>query len=195
MTTPRVSRPVLAGIFVGGRSSRMGRTKGLLRAPGDARSLVQRAVDLFRALDVPVVLVGEHADYTHIGVAMLPDAIAGIGPLGGLVALLEANPNGDVIACACDLPYVDEALARRLLDAPTAPVVTPLAGGVLQPLFARYASDLVLPVARRRADEAAHGGSPALQKLLAEVGATPLALDVSEEARLRDWDSPSDVDG
>ncbi|MFO0673451.1 MAG: molybdenum cofactor guanylyltransferase [Polyangiaceae bacterium] len=187
-------RPVLAGIFVGGRSSRMGTTKGLLRAPGEARTLVARAADIFRALGVPVALVGEHAEYTHMGLPMLPDAFSGIGPLGGLVALLAANPTGDVIACACDLPYVSEALAKMLLAAPPARAVTPVAEGVLQPLFARYAADEVLPIARRRGEDATRGGSPALQGLLAEVGATPLALTLEQEAELRDWDSPSDVE-
>lgn len=187
---------LIAGIFIGGRSSRMGKTKGLLPAPGETRSLVERASALFADLQIPVVLVGQRAQYEALGIRSLPDAFAGIGPLGGLVALLEAAGSGYAIACACDLPYVTANLVRRLMDAPPCAALTPVADGVLQPLFARYDARACAAVARRRAEDAAiRGGSSALQGLLAELGATPLPLAPEEEALLRDWDSPADVDG
>jgi molybdopterin-guanine dinucleotide biosynthesis protein A len=185
---------VLAGIFVGGASSRMGSPKGLLTAPNESRSLVERIAAIFGELDVRCVLVGQRADYAPLGVPSLPDAIAGIGPLGGLVSLLEAAGDGYAIACACDMPYVNVTLARRLIEAPPARALTPLADGVLQPLFARYDARACAPVARRRAEEATRGGSPALQALLREVGATALALSPDEEPLLRDWDSPADME-
>lgn len=174
----------------------MGETKGLLPAPDGSGSLVTRAAAIFISLDVPVVLVGERPEYRELGFRSVADAVPDIGPLGGLVSLLELACDqeiDDVVACACDLPFVNVALARRLLEAPAAAALTPLADQVLQPLFARYDARIVGPIARRRAEAAANGGSPALQALLREVGATPLALSLDEEPLLRDWDSPDDM--
>lgn len=172
----------------------MGTAKGLLPAPGERRSLVERAAAIFAELGVPVALVGERPEYAALGLRAIPDAFAGIGPLGGLVGLLEAAGSGYVIACACDLPYVTANLARRLLEAPPCAALTPLAGGVLQPLFARYDATLCAPVARRRAEDVARGGSSALQGLLRELVAVPMPLEPAEEALLRDWDTPGDVE-
>ena len=172
----------------------MGTTKGLLCAPNDPRSLVERTGAIFAALGVPVVLVGEHEDYAALGWRTLPDAFEGIGPLGGFVSLLEAAGDGYAVACACDLPYLDEPLARRLIEAEHTRALTPMAGGVLQPLFARFDARACAPIARRRAEDAAQRGGPrALQGLLKELEATPLALTPDEEALLDDWDSPADM--
>jgi molybdopterin-guanine dinucleotide biosynthesis protein A len=193
----RDSRRIVGGIFVGGRSSRMGEPKGLMRAPASeghaASTLVERAAAVLRGVGAEVVLVGERAEYAHLGLPALADAVPGVGPLGGLVALLDFADDGIVIACACDMPYVNEVLARRLLDAPPAAVVAPFAGGVLQPLFARYDARLCRPVARRRAEDAARGGSTALQGVLRELGAVSLQISPDEERWLVDWDTPHDI--
>ncbi|MET0413737.1 MAG: NTP transferase domain-containing protein, partial [Polyangiaceae bacterium] len=83
--------PVLFGILVGGQSRRMGGTpKGNLDAGG--QSIIARTIELCRAL-VPasaverVLLVGDGSAY-DVAVPRLADAPAGVGPLGGLCALL-----------------------------------------------------------------------------------------------------------
>lgn len=174
----------------------MGAPKGLLAAPDGRGPLVTRAAAIFAALGLDTVLVGVRPEYAGIALPALPDAFAGIGPLGGLVSLLRAAAAADryAIACACDLPFVDEAIVQRLLDAPDALLTAPHAGGVLQPLFARYDARPCLAVAERRAQEAVAGGSAALQGLLRELGATPLLFNDAEASQLRDWDCPADLD-
>src|SRR5262252_6153486 len=94
----RHDEAMLAGIFVGGRSSRMGgRPKGLLRAPS-GETVVERWSSIFAALSVPAVLVGQNPAYTSLGIEQLEDAPPDIGPLGGLLALLERAKSGLVIA-------------------------------------------------------------------------------------------------
>jgi molybdopterin-guanine dinucleotide biosynthesis protein A len=190
VTEPR-SEP-LVGIFVGGRARRMGGiAKGLLPAPDGAGPLVLRASGLAQTLALRVVLVGEHPAYAALGLPMIADAAADAGPLGGLVALLEHARGEDVIALACDLPYLDGTLLARLAhERPDAAILAPRRDGRWEPLAARYGAG-VLPSARRRLD----ARELALQALLAEVGATELPLDAATLPTLDDWDTPADLRG
>lgn len=183
---------MIAGIFVGGASRRMGGApKGLL--PVDGEPLVLRTVRACRAAGLEPVLVGEHASYAALGVPMIPDAEAGRGPLGGLAALLahaERAGAHEAIALACDMPYVTPELLRVLASAPPAPAVAPHLDERWQPFFARYEVARAAPVVR----EALRDGRAALQRVLDALGATPLPLDATAARALRDWDEPGDVD-
>jgi molybdenum cofactor guanylyltransferase len=179
---------IIAGIFVGGASTRMGRAKGLL--PVDGTTLVERTLALFDALRVPVVLVGVRADYAHVDRIAIADDAGGAGPLGGLVALLRHAPRELVIAVACDMPFLAPALVERLIDAPTdAAIVAPRRQERWEPFFARYDAARVLPVASRRAGV----GNLSLQGLLDEMKTTTLELASGEGAQLDDWDVPEDI--
>jgi molybdopterin-guanine dinucleotide biosynthesis protein A len=194
--------PIVGGIFVGGASRRMGGSpKGLLVAPS-GETILARAIALCEAAELEVVLVGDARAYASVAtmqrttaVMSLADEPPGIGPLGGIVALLaHASHRGarHAIALACDMPYVTLELLQRLSrDESDAAVVAPRrhdgAHG-WEPLCARYHVARVLPIARARALRGAH----ALQALLDDAGARELPLATSERAWLRDWDTPSD---
>jgi molybdopterin-guanine dinucleotide biosynthesis protein A len=180
----------IAGIFVGGPAMRMGgRPKGLLLGP-DGVAIVERSRALLVALGVPVVLVGEAGAYEGLGLAVVHDEPRGIGPLGGLVALLRRAGAHPALALACDMPYVSRSLLERLIAAPAdAPIVAPRRDGRWEPLCARYDPARVLPLAIARV------ASPyrSLQRLLDDAPAAELVLTPHEADELRDWDSPQDV--
>jgi molybdopterin-guanine dinucleotide biosynthesis protein A len=180
----------VAGLFVGGRAVRMGGTpKGLLQAP-EGGTLVERWLGLLEELGIPAVLVGDARPYAHLRLPALEDEPAGIGPLGGLVALLRHAGTRTVLALACDMPFVSRELLERLLVAPhDAPIVAPRRDLRWEPLFARYDPVRVLPLAVARAASDYHS----LQGLLDQVGAAELPLLPHEVAQLRDWDCPDDV--
>ena len=181
----------IAGIFVGGAGTRMGgMAKGLLAAPGGEGTLVDRWRSVLAAAGIDrVLLVGKHPAYAGIaGLEAIDDEPPGIGPLGGLVALLRRAGDGPALALACDMPFVSRALVERLLAAPPAPVVAPRREGRWEPLCARYDAPRVLPLATRAAAGPRHG----VGRLLDEVGAVELPLAPGEGAELDDWDSPAD---
>jgi molybdopterin-guanine dinucleotide biosynthesis protein A len=167
-----------------------GAPKGLLAAPDGTGPLVARTAGLARALGCTVVLVGARPEYTALGIPMIEDAMLDRGPLGGLVALLEAAGDHVAIALACDLPRVERAVLAALIDAPQgAPIVAPRRDERWEPLFARYDPPRVLPSARARLanDELA------LQGLLDAVGCAALALGEHDARSLSDWDTLIDV--
>jgi molybdopterin-guanine dinucleotide biosynthesis protein A len=184
-----MTRP-LAGIFVGGAGQRMGGApKGLLEAPegGTLISRWQRVLLAAGAGDV--VLVGRSSAYAALGLEVLDDALRGIGPLGGLVALLRRAGARPALAFACDMPFVSPELVLRLLAAPPAAIVAPRREGRWEPLCARYDPARVLSLA----EAAAASGDHSLQRLLGAAGAVELPPEATDAHQLIDWDAPEDV--
>ncbi len=195
----RVAR--VAGIFVGGASRRMGQPKALLPVAGGP-SLLERTVAVVRAAGLTPVLVGRRPELPaleeligRLGVRVIEDAAAEVGPLGGLVALLEdalSRGGAPVLALSCDLPNVQPGNLRSLMDAPAGPaVLAPRREGHWEPLAARYDPALVLPLARNRLA----GGQLGLQGLLDAVRSaeSPPRHDNGHLRWLDDWDTPDDV--
>ncbi|MET0286694.1 MAG: NTP transferase domain-containing protein [Polyangiales bacterium] len=177
---------MLAGLFVGGRATRMGGIhKGLLQIEGEA--VVVRLARIAREVGLEPVWVGLRDDAYRTalpGLRELADAPAGIGPLGGLAGLLA---HGSAIALACDMPFVSSQLLLRLRDEqPDALALAPRFDGIWEPLCARY--DARAGVALERAIAA---GTRSLQPFLSALPAHELVLSSRDE--LRDWDTPDDV--
>ena len=185
MSSGKTSKP-LVGLFVGGASRRMGRPKGLMKGPSGER-LVTRVLTLLEPLGVDVVLVGRRREYEALSLPVVADAPSGIGPMGGLAAVLRHAQSREVIALACDMPYfLGEDVCRLLRFPSQAPIVAPKREGRWEPFFARYTSSVVLPLVAQQV----HMKNYRLQALFD-------ALHVDEmpmvDARLNDWDSPQDV--
>ncbi len=191
-----MTRP-LCGIFVGGQAKRMGGyPKGLLPTGSSAQPIVLRLAELARSLDLPVVLVGQHAAYEHLGLPLLADRPAGVGPLGGLLALLHAAHGGDVIALACDMPFVTKAFVGKLLDTDLADADAVTAqtapDAPLESFLARY-RPTVMPLIEQKLVE----GERSLQRILRGLRVKKLLLSEEEGLVCRDWDRveelPEDV--
>lgn len=187
---------MLCGIFVGGRASRMGGlTKGLLPAPETGEPLVVRLARIAVELGCEPVLVGASAEVRAAlpALRVLDDRPAGIGPLGGLAALLHAGGPGHVIALACDLPFVSRDLLAQLVDAalaaPTEVLAVRADNGLWEPLCARYDAPALAP----RIDRAIADGVRSFQKLFSELSVAELAVSHAQRRELDDWDTPDDV--
>jgi molybdopterin-guanine dinucleotide biosynthesis protein A len=189
---------LVVGIFVGGRGSRMGNvSKGLMAAPGSSTSLLERmSGELARAVpDAEIVLVGSAEPYAFLGLKSVPDAPENVGPLGGLLGLLQHAQERAApwaVTLSCDLPRITTHIIARLASEHQAAsaLVTEQAGR-RNPLIARYAVAEALPAAR----DVLNSGARSLQAVLDRLGSgvTTLALTAAEEASLVDWDTPEDV--
>ena len=193
-----MSLDCVIGLFVGGQSSRMGGfPKGNLQAPGSSLTLLQRLLGEARAASAatPVVLVGSAEAYASLGLPALADQPPGIGPLGGLGALLEharAKGKTHALALACDLPRLDRALIQRLLsERPEASALVAQQGAIRNPLIARYE----VWRAREALTHTLAQNRRSLQAVLDELGEAVACLDLSaaEQALLDDWDTPTDT--
>jgi len=185
---------MLCGIFVGGKASRMGgEPKGLLPSPDGGEPLVLRLTRIARELGLIPVLVGESARYREAlpDLRVIADRPPGIGPLGGLMGLLEAGQPSFVLALSCDLPIISRRLLDRLVQHPSSAAVLAARAseGAWEPLVARYdAGALYGPVERAIAS-----GTRSFQWLFADLAVEELKLSPEERAELIDWDTPDDV--
>ena len=150
---------VAGAIIAGGPAKRLGGVaKPFLNVGG--RAIAERQLDLFRGAGLARVFVvaNDPAPWAQLGIAVVPDLVGGVGPLGGVHAALTAADDCDAVIClAGDLPFVAPALLAALRDrAPGVDAVAPRSSRGIEPLCARYARAL-LPVvdARVRAGELA----------------------------------------
>jgi molybdopterin-guanine dinucleotide biosynthesis protein A len=187
---------LVVGLFVGGRGARMGGVvKGNLPGPGGERLLERLIGECAKAFPGgSPALIGDATAHADLGLRALADTPAGIGPLGGLRALLlHAKQSGawGAVALACDLPYLSARLLERLAtESPEAFFLAPREGALWHTLVARY-SVLSLPAV----DATLAAGERALQRVVGRLGehASALSLAPDELDELRDWDTPDDV--
>jgi molybdopterin-guanine dinucleotide biosynthesis protein A len=133
----------------GGASRRMGRDKALL--PWGESDLLGHALDRLSTVVAEVrILAGSALRHLERGVPVDLDPVAGRGPLGGLLAALEAAQGRAVLLLAVDLPLVPAGLLARLVAlAPVSDAIVPVFPRGPEPLCALYGA-ACLPAVRRR---------------------------------------------
>jgi len=129
---------VTLAIQAGGRSSRMGRDKGLVELAG--KPLVQHVIDRLGDLAGEIILTtNQPQDYAAFGLPTASDLKPGAGALDGLLTALEAAGGDPVLIVACDMPFASRPLAAHLLAlSRDADAIVPRPGGEYEPLFAVY---------------------------------------------------------
>lgn len=133
------SDQVHAFILSGGSSSRIGADKALLELAG--QPLLLRAARLLDPLVASVTVIGDPTRYASLGLAVVPDDMAGLGPLGGIATALRISAMPWNLVVACDLPYLTAAwlefLVARAL-ASRADALLPESDRGPEPLCAMY---------------------------------------------------------
>lgn len=104
-----------AGVLMGGRSRRMGRSKATLGHPSGT-TLIEHTVAVAKRVSQNVFLLGdaESLPSSLSDVPRLPDPVPDAGPLAGLCSLLTQAGGQWSFLCACDMPFVSAELVERL---------------------------------------------------------------------------------
>ncbi|HEY7281808.1 MAG TPA: molybdenum cofactor guanylyltransferase [Actinomycetota bacterium] len=157
--------PDLIGLLLaGGASSRMGVDKASLEIDGEP--LARRVTDLLSgACDSILVASGDGERLAWLGLPQVADIEPDAGPLGGLIAGLEAATTPLMAVVAVDMPDASAAvfdlLARR---APGHDAAVPRTGRGLEPLHAVYAA-AASRILRRAFDDGERSVTRALARL------------------------------
>jgi molybdopterin-guanine dinucleotide biosynthesis protein A len=134
-----------AAILAGGRARRLGTNKALLEIEG--RTILDRILEKMLEVFPNILLVVKDEDSPLWGdygsrVKVVADLLPGKGPLGGIYTALEQSPSPYIFVMACDMPYPNLALVRRLLSSARGrEAVVPRKGPYIEPLFAVYHRD------------------------------------------------------
>ncbi len=123
MSDPNVSAIILAG----GKSRRMGRDKAFLEL--DGKPLIAHVIQrVAQVCDEIIIVANDALAYAPFGLRVISDVYPGKGSLGGIYSGLQAARTPLVLAVACDMPFLNEALLRYLISlAPRADVIVPRA--------------------------------------------------------------------
>jgi molybdopterin-guanine dinucleotide biosynthesis protein A len=110
---------VTGAVLCGGASRRMGAGIDKARLSIGGRLLIVRAAETLATVAGRVLLAsGPAPRYPELGYDVVLDPVAGgsgVGPLGGLVAALEACRTEWLAVLACDMPRADARVFERLL--------------------------------------------------------------------------------
>ncbi len=134
--------PLWACILIGGKSSRMGQAKHLLRGE-NGKTWLENCVGLVSGKTNGIVLSGKGDVPQSIDSLARIEDIKGIGgPLAGVTAAMRSYPNVSWLLLACDMPDITEAGLDWLLNwrKPGVWGVVPYqkATGHYEPLLAYY---------------------------------------------------------
>jgi molybdopterin-guanine dinucleotide biosynthesis protein A len=146
--SPEVSGVILAG----GASRRLGRNKALERIGG--KTLLERVVGAIAPLTAEViVVVASPAQAAALplpaGVRVVSDRFPGCGSLGGIYTGLSASPEPWTLVVACDMPFLNPRLLRRLMAMRRGmDAVVPCLNGQPEPLHALYSRACLAPMER-----------------------------------------------
>lgn len=125
-------------ILAGGKSSRMGKDKGLLNF--NNQPLIQTIVEQLQPAVNKIIIVSNNTDYEKFGLDVIPDVIKNIGPAGGIHAALSNAQSEQIFIVSCDMPFITpQAAAYMMQHKAHSQIVLPLYHGKIQPLFGVYA--------------------------------------------------------
>jgi molybdopterin-guanine dinucleotide biosynthesis protein A len=184
----RLARPGLAAplgvVLAGGASSRMGADKPLLRLPGaGGTTLVEHAAWRLGAVCLEVV-VADRGRGLVPGLRSIEDG-PGRGPAAGLLGAARCAPGRPLLALACDLPAVPEALLAELAGRGAADCAAPSteSGGRrrIETLVCRYSPRALAALAGQVA-----GGRYALRLLFERRDLVVELLEGEDLARFGD---------
>jgi molybdopterin-guanine dinucleotide biosynthesis protein A len=156
----------LTGIILsGGKSSRMGKEKGMCLLQG--KPLIEYSFDLLKKFCDSIIISSSSNDYQYLGCQIVKDEIQGIGPAGGIYSCLRASGNDENFIISCDMPMITGDLIQYLLSQKKDfDALIPLFNGFPEPLCAFYRQSCI-PVFKKSIDQ----GKYKLQDIIKGVNA------------------------
>jgi molybdopterin-guanine dinucleotide biosynthesis protein A len=126
-------------LSAGGKSSRMGRDKGLLSFMG--KPLYVYILDQLRGASDDIFLIAnDEQGYWQSETPVFADKIADIGALGGIYSALSYAQNDVCLVLACDMPFISLPIIDQLRAAVSNfdVAIPQLGSGLLEPFRAIY---------------------------------------------------------
>lgn len=182
----------------------MGRSKALIELPTGG-TMIERAVQVARQITDEVVVLGREirlpASLEELTV--VDDEKPDGGPLAGLCSLLKCADPGWGLLLACDMPYIESAVIRRLMaqaDPDTDAVVFERTDrrGSYHACCALYHSRIARAPVENRAQlapafEVLFDGDASLNSLLKRIRVKAIKPTPEESRQLHNVNTPEDL--
>lgn len=134
-----------AVILSGGKSTRMGTNKSLLKI--GENTVIERMNDLLQSIFKDVILItNEPEDYKFLGVPIYEDVFRHRGPLAGIHSGLKHSKTNINFIISCDLPFMTKEMINYLIEYKTDKLITVAkADGYIQQLAGKYSKECISP--------------------------------------------------
>jgi molybdenum cofactor guanylyltransferase len=104
-------------VLAGGKSRRMGQDKALLRHNGETQlGLAVRLLQQHLARVFVSARAEQSAEPERARFSQIVDRYADLGPMAGILSAMDTEPQAAWLVVACDLPNLDSATIRHLLE-------------------------------------------------------------------------------
>ena len=138
-----MNRPKVTGVILaGGKNSRMGTDKGLLRVQG--KRIVERIIEAMESAVDEIIIISNGNNYDYLGYKVYRDLVKDCGPMGGIFTALSCSSNPKNFVVSCDMPFVNKELVNFIIEnSDDCQIAIPLNGKMLEPLCAVYDTSCV----------------------------------------------------
>lgn len=186
MDAERTRWPHTGAILAGGAGRRMGRPKHDVPL-ADGRRMIDAVAETLGRVSARLVVVGPPGLLE--GVERVEDLRAGLGPLGGVEALLSSGIDTHYLVCGCDQPALTPELLR-LLTAGDEPVrALRIEGDDTPQMLPLVVSSSLLSSVTTQLDD----GRRALRRWLGRVGVAERRVPRELAAGLANVNTPDDL--
>jgi molybdenum cofactor guanylyltransferase len=105
--------PVTGIVLAGGKSTRMGTEKGLVRFKG--QNLIDYAIAALKPHCNQLLISSHSEQYQYPGCRVVKDVFPDSGPMGGIYSCLLQSDNEINFVMSCDMPLVPDHVVSRIL--------------------------------------------------------------------------------
>lgn len=130
-------------ILAGGKSSRMGTDKALLKL--NNKTVIEHIISEFLKVTDDIIIVANKPEYYHfLNLPIVSDRYQDKGPLGGLETALYHGSADNYLISACDTPFINHRVYQVLLaELKNFDAIIPKYKDRLHPLSGIYARSLL----------------------------------------------------
>lgn len=164
-------------ILAGGKSSRMGREKGLILLQN--KPFMQHIIDALQPLVTELIIVSSNPDYDTFNIKRIEDIVPESGPIAGIHAGLLHSKTKNNLVISCDVPLINTGVLQQLLEYRTEnyDIVQFESKGKTIPLIALYKKQCA-----EKCFELLKNGERRLRKLVLAMRTKTITVSEKEEA-------------
>lgn len=179
--------PIHIFILAGGKSTRMGQDKGLMKFQGKA--MIEHVMNTAMEISEAMSIITHNDKYAQFGKPVISDTVLAKGPIGGIYTGLLCSTANTNLFLSCDIPFLSIGVLERLfeLHQKSAATVAQYYDQV-HPLIGIY-SKACLPIV----ENAVRENRLKLQDLLAELNAKKVIMNDFLPENFRNINSLSDL--
>lgn len=102
------------GILAGGKSSRMGQNKALLKLNNER--FIERIAKELGGFSETLISAAKKGEYEDLGLPMVYDEHSDIGPIEGIYQIIKHASEEYVFICAADMPFLKKELVSYMAE-------------------------------------------------------------------------------